>query len=151
MSLARFREHSATLGITVDVRQMDHTTHTAEDAAAAVGCAVGAIVKSLVFLVDSQPCLVLVSGSNRVDTAMLSAALGSPASMADAKTVKSASGYSIGGVPPFGHPTALRTVMDRDLLAHHEVWAAAGAATAVFPMESARLAKITAAEVVQLA
>jgi prolyl-tRNA editing enzyme YbaK/EbsC (Cys-tRNA(Pro) deacylase) len=151
MSLARFREHSAKLGITVEVHQMDHTTHTAEDAAAAVGCAVGAIVKSLVFLVDAQPCLVLVSGSNRVDTAMLSDALGSTASMADAKTVKSASGYSIGGVPPFGHPTPLRTVMDRDLLTHQEVWAAAGAATAVFAMDSARLAEITTAEVVQLA
>ena len=150
MSLARFREHSATLGITVEVRQMDHTTHTAEDAAAAVGCAVGAIVKSLVFLVDDQPCLVLVSGSNRVDTAMLGAALGGTATMADAKTVKSVSGYSIGGVPPFGHPTALRTAMDRDLLTHQEVWAAAGAATAVFAIASARLATITAAEVIQL-
>ncbi|HEY9478037.1 MAG TPA: YbaK/EbsC family protein, partial [Microbacteriaceae bacterium] len=92
MSLARFQRHSAELGITVEVREMDQTTHTAEDAAAAVGCAVGAIVKSLIFLIDAQPCLVLVSGSNRVDTAMLSAALGSTASMADAKTVKSASG-----------------------------------------------------------
>ncbi|GAB3045338.1 YbaK/EbsC family protein [Parafrigoribacterium mesophilum] len=151
MSLARFRQHSAELGITVDVREMDHTTHTAEDAAAAVGCAVGAIVKSLVFLVDSLPCLVLVSGSNRVDTAMLSAALGGPARMADAKTVKSASGYSIGGVPPFGHPVPMRTVMDQDLLTHREVWAAAGAATTVFAMDSARLAEITSAEVVQLA
>jgi prolyl-tRNA editing enzyme YbaK/EbsC (Cys-tRNA(Pro) deacylase) len=151
MSLARFRQHSAELGISVDVREMDHTTHTAEDAAAAVGCAVGAIVKSLVFLVDSQPCLVLVSGSNRVDTAMLGAALGGAVCMADAKTVKSASGYSIGGVPPFGHPTPMRTVMDQDLLTHHEVWAAAGAATTVFPMESARLAEITSAEVVRLA
>jgi Uncharacterized conserved protein len=151
MSLARFQRHSAELGITVEVREMDQTTHTAEDAAAAVGCAVGAIVKSLIFLIDAQPCLVLVSGSNRVDTAMLSAALGSTASMADAKTVKSASGYSIGGVPPFGHPTPLRTVMDQDLLTHREVWAAAGAATAVFPMASARLAEITSAEVVRLA
>jgi len=151
MSLARFRRHSAELGISVDVREMDHTTHTAEDAAAAVGCAVGAIVKSLVFLVDARPCLVLVSGSNRVDTAMLGAALGGVACMADAKTVKSASGYSIGGVPPFGHPTPMRTVMDQDLLTHREVWAAAGAATTVFAMESARLAELTSAEVVRLA
>jgi prolyl-tRNA editing enzyme YbaK/EbsC (Cys-tRNA(Pro) deacylase) len=147
MSLARFMQRSTELGVSVDVREMESTTHTAEDAAAAVGCPVGAIVKSLVFLVGGEPLIVLASGPNRVDTAVLGAALGAELRMADAKTVKSVTGYSIGGVPPFGHTSALRTVMDEDLLGYPQVWAAAGAATAVFPIGPAELANIAAARV----
>ena len=87
MSLARFVQRSAELGVTVDVREMESTTHTAEEAAAAVGCPVGAIVKSLVFLAGDVPLIVLASGQNRVDTGVLGAALGSAVRMADAKTV----------------------------------------------------------------
>jgi prolyl-tRNA editing enzyme YbaK/EbsC (Cys-tRNA(Pro) deacylase) len=151
MSLARFMQLSAELGVTVDVREMESTTHTAEDAAAAVGCPVGAIVKSLVFLANGEPLIVLASGPNRVDTAVLGGALGSQLRMADAKTVKSVTGYSIGGVPPFGHTSALRTVMDEDLLQHDRVWAAAGAATAVFPIAPDELARIAAADVLPVA
>lgn len=150
MSLARFLENSAAIGVTVAVREMDHTTHTASDAAAAVGCAVGAIVKSLVLLAGSEPLLVLASGPNRVDLDLLGDELAAPVRMADAKTVKSVTGYSIGGVPPFGHTQRLRTVMDRDLLAHAEVWAAAGAATAVFPIAPALLAQIARAELARV-
>ncbi|HEY9477997.1 MAG TPA: YbaK/EbsC family protein [Microbacteriaceae bacterium] len=151
MSLARFVQRSAELGVTVDVREMESTTHTAEEAAAAVGCPVGAIVKSLVFLAGDVPLIVLASGQNRVDTGVLGAALGSAVRMADAKTVKAATGYSIGGVPPFGHTGRIRTVMDEDLLAYRQVWAAAGAATAVFPIAPDELARIAAAEVLPVA
>lgn len=150
MALARFVERIAALGITVEVREMGHTTHTAEDAAAALRCAVGAIVKSLLFLADGAPLLVLASGPNRVDTALIAATVGSPVVMADAKTVKTVTGYSIGGVPPFGHPFGLRTLVDADLLDHQEVWAAAGAATAVFAIAPNRLVELTAAEVVRV-
>lgn len=150
MSLRRFLDNSAQLGVAVAVREMDHSTHTAEDAAAAVGCVVGAIVKSLVFLAGSEPLLVLASGPNRVDLAVLSGELAEPVRMADAKTVKSVTGFSIGGVPPFGHTRPLRTVMDRDLLGHDEVWAAAGAATAVFPIAPSALAEIARAELVRV-
>lgn len=151
MSLARFVQRSTELGVTVDVREMESTTHTAEDAAVAVGCQVGAIVKSLVFLAGGEPLIVLASGQNRVDTGVLGAALGTAVRMADAKTVKSATGYSIGGVPPFGHTGRIRTVMDEDLLAYRQVWAAAGAATAVFPIAPDELARISAAEVLPVA
>ena len=151
MALARFLERIESLGVSVDVRQMEHSTHTAEDAAAAVGCAVGAIVKSLVFLAGAEGLLVLTSGPNRVDTELLAEAVGSPVIMADPKTVKSLTGYSIGGVPPFGHLTSLRTFVDIDLLAYAEVWAAAGAATAVFPIAPQDLVDITAARVVRVA
>ena len=147
MSLARFVQRSAELGVTVDVREMESTTHTAEEAAAAVGCPVGAIVKSLVFLAGDVPLIVLASGQNRVDTGVLGAALGSAVRMADAKTVKAATGYSIGGVPPFGHPAPLRTVFDQDLLGYPEVWAAAGSATTVFGMDPERLIELTAGEI----
>lgn len=146
-AVKRFLDSVAERGIQLGVRTMDQSTHTAADAAAAIGCSVGAIVKSLLFLVGDEPLLVLASGTNRVDTAALGARLGSTVTMADAKRVKAATGYSIGGVPPFGHPASLRTVMDQDLLGYPEVWAAAGSATTVFGMDPERLAELTDGEV----
>lgn len=146
-AVRRFLDSVAERGIELEVRTMDQSTHTAADAAAAIGCGVGAIVKSLLFLADDEPLLVLASGPNRVDTATLGARLGCTVSMADAKRVKAATGYSIGGVPPLGHPTPLRTVIDQDLLGYPEVWAAAGNATTVFGMGPERLAGLTAGEV----
>lgn len=147
-AVQRFREASAALGFHPDVKTMEKSTHTAQEAAEAVGCDVGAIVKSLVFLADEEALLVLVSGPNRVDTASLGAELGAVISKADADRVKRATGYSIGGVPPFGHPSRLRTVIDPDLLSHDELWAAAGSATAVFPVDPDALVELTAGEVV---
>ena len=94
-----------------------------QEAAHAVGCEVGAIVKSLVFLADGEPLIALVSGPNRVDTALLGRELAAEVTMSDARKVKEATGYSIGGVPPFGHSSKLRTVIDADLLRdrHHRV------------------------------
>lgn len=144
----RFRE--ATSHLALDIRIQPESTHTAEEAAAAVGAPVGAIVKSLVFVCAGAPILLLVSGPNRVNTETLEKYLGAPVLKADADLVKESTGYSIGGVPPFGHPTALRTVMDEDLFAFDEVWAAAGSQTAVFPLSPDTIREISGAEVVSV-
>lgn len=149
-AVQRFLEASAILGFTPEVHTMEKSTHTAEEAAEAVGCDVGAIVKSLVFLANDEPLLVLVSGPHRVNTQTLGRELGATIAMSDAKRVKSATGYSIGGVPPFGHPATLRTVIDPGLLGHDELWAAAGSATAVFPISPDVLVELTKGEVVFL-
>lgn len=146
----RFRAAVAPLGLVPGIREFDESTHTAAEAAAAIGCPVEAIVKSLVFTADGEPLLALVSGPNRVDTAALGARLGVTIGKADAALVKAATGYSIGGVPPFGFPAPLRTVMDEALLALPQVWAAAGTATSVFPIAPRELARLTAAEVLSI-
>jgi len=146
--VARFLERTVSLDL--DVREMSETTHTAAEAAAAVGAPVEAIVKSLVFALDGEPLLILVSGPNRVDTALVGQCVDGVLDKADAQMVKEASGYSIGGVPPFGHTTPLRCLMDEDLLALETVWAAAGSARAVFPMSPQRLAEISSAEIVRV-
>jgi prolyl-tRNA editing enzyme YbaK/EbsC (Cys-tRNA(Pro) deacylase) len=143
----RFLAAVAPLGLTPEVREFPESTHTAAEAAAAIGCSVEAIVKSLVFEADGAPLLVLTSGPNRVDTVALGARLGVEIGKADAAAVKQATGYSIGGVPPLGHLTPLRTVMDETLLALPVVWAAAGSVTAVFAIEPTELARLSGAEV----
>jgi prolyl-tRNA editing enzyme YbaK/EbsC (Cys-tRNA(Pro) deacylase) len=143
----RFTEAAAALGFAVEVVTMDRSTHTAAEAAEAIGCEVGAIVKSLVLLGDGEPMIVLASGSNRVDTALLGRDLGLELAMSDARTVKDATGYSIGGVPPIGHAQALRTVIDAELLRYDRVWAAAGSATSVFGIDPDSLIELTAGEV----
>jgi prolyl-tRNA editing enzyme YbaK/EbsC (Cys-tRNA(Pro) deacylase) len=148
--VVRFLAAAATLGAgDLDVRVMDDSTHTAAEAAAAVGAPVAAIVKSLVLMADEAPQLALVSGPIRVDPDVLAAELGVPVRMATAREAKDASGYSIGGVPPFGHqPAPLPTVLDASLLESEVVWAAAGSARAVFPIAPARLVELTGARVV---
>jgi prolyl-tRNA editing enzyme YbaK/EbsC (Cys-tRNA(Pro) deacylase) len=125
-----------TLGLPADVRELDASTRTAPEAAAAVGCELGAIVKSLVFRGRSSgdPVLVLVSGDNRADEARVEAEVGEPVGRADADWVREVTGYAIGGIPPVGHPSPVRTVVDADLLRFDEVWAAAGTPRAVFPV-----------------
>jgi prolyl-tRNA editing enzyme YbaK/EbsC (Cys-tRNA(Pro) deacylase) len=147
VSLANFLERAAVLGFDVTVTEMSESTHTAVEAAAAVGCPVAAIVKSLLFTADGEPLLLLVSGPNRVDLDHVSAQLGATVAMADAKSVKTITGYSIGGVPPFGHTSSIRTVIDADLLGLDEVWAAAGSARAVFPIAPQRLVELCSATV----
>ena len=146
--VARFLERTA--GLDLEVREMSETTHTAAEAAAAVGAPVEAIVKSLVFALDGEPLLILVSGPNRVHTALVGEYVNGVLNKADAQMVKEASGYSIGGVPPFGHSTSLRCLMDEDLLALEMVWAAAGSARAVFPISPRRLAELSSAEIVRV-
>ena len=149
--LARFLAAARLLGAgDLDVRVMDDSTHTAAEAAAAVGAPVEAIVKSLVLIAGDAPLLGLISGPNRVDAEVLSAELGVPVRMAKAREAKDASGYSIGGVPPFGHVPAMSTVLDESLMALDVVWAAAGSARAVFPIPPARLVELTGARVVRV-
>lgn len=144
----RFRAATAELGLSIV--EQSASTHTAQEAADAVGATVGAIVKSLVFLADDSPILVLASGPNRVNSEALSERLGLTLQKADADTVKSVTGFSIGGVPPFGHPRALVTVMDEDFFAQQELWAAAGSSTAVFAISPARLQELSGARVLQV-
>jgi prolyl-tRNA editing enzyme YbaK/EbsC (Cys-tRNA(Pro) deacylase) len=115
------------------VREFPEETRTAQDAAAAIGCSVGQIVKSLVFVRGEEPVLVLCSGANTVDAERLGL------HKADADVVRRATGFAIGGVPPYGHPAPLETLVDEDLLGYDEVWAAAGTPRSVFPLTPAQL------------
>lgn len=147
---AAYQERLAALGVSAEVRVMDDSTHTAQEAADALSCSVAAIVKSLVFTADGEPLLVLASGPNRVDTALLAELLDAEVAMADAKSVKRATGYSIGGVPPLAHATPLRTIMDETLLDFEVVWAAAGSARSVFAIEPHRLAELANATIARV-
>ena len=127
-------------------------TRTAVDAARAVGCELGQIVKSLVFQAGEEPLLFLVSGHNRLDPDKAAAAANvATIEKADAAVAKTATGYSIGATPPFGHASSLRVLMDEDLLAFDEVWAAAGRPDSVFPIKPEELARATGATVCSLA
>jgi prolyl-tRNA editing enzyme YbaK/EbsC (Cys-tRNA(Pro) deacylase) len=144
----RFLAEAAASGVDVDVREFPQGTRTAQDAAAAIGCDVAQIVKSLLFVADGTPLLVLTSGANRVDEAALATALDvSELRKATADEVRSTTGYAIGGTPPFGHEQPLRVICDRHLTQHEEVWAAAGSASTVFPLAPATLLEVTSAEV----
>ena len=122
-------------GVDVEPVRFPEGTQTAADAAAAIGCEVGQIVKSLIFAVDGEVVLAYVSGANRLDEAKLATAAGGlTCSRVDADVVRTVTGYPIGGVPPFGHATDLRVFVDPDLLRYDEVWAAAGTWHDVFPL-----------------
>jgi prolyl-tRNA editing enzyme YbaK/EbsC (Cys-tRNA(Pro) deacylase) len=112
------------------------------------GCDVAQIVKSLVFMADDTPVLALTSGANRVDTARLAEVLGAGGvRRADADEARAASGFAIGGTPPFGHPAPIRTVLDPDLMAFEQVWAAAGSADSVFAIAPVELREAAGATV----
>ncbi|MFJ6740742.1 YbaK/EbsC family protein [Streptomyces sp. NPDC091279] len=117
------------------VRRFPEATRTAAEAAAAVGCELSQICKSLIFAADGVPVLVLMDGASRVDVDLVRAELGAAkVTRAKADVVREATGYAIGGVPPFGHVTRTRVLADRSLLAHDVVWAAAGTPFSVFPI-----------------
>lgn len=130
----RVQDAAVALGLDVSVREHAVSTRTAEDAARACGCPVGAIVKSLVFAGEASgtPVLFLVSGQNRVDEALAASAVGEPLARPDAKAVRAWTGFAIGGIPPFGHDKRLKTFMDEDMLGFEIVWAAAGTPATVF-------------------
>jgi len=146
----RFVDAMRAAGVTIDVTRYPDGTRTAADAAEAIGCDVGAIVKSLVFVVDGVgPVLALTSGANRVDPRKLGTHFGGGrARQAKADEARDATGYAIGGTPPFGHPAPLPAVCDPALLSFDEVWAAAGTPDTVFPLSPARLLELSAADVV---
>ncbi|MXZ05262.1 MAG: YbaK/EbsC family protein [Rhodothermaceae bacterium] len=120
------------LGLDAHVVKLAESTRTATEAASAVGCTVGQIVKSLVFRAGEGPVLVLASGTNFVDEERLSSVAGTPIRRARADFVRQHTGYSIGGVAPVGHPRPIPTIVDEDLLQYNEVWAAAGGPFTVF-------------------
>ena len=134
-------------GLDLTVLELPASTRTAVEAALAVGCDVGQIVKSLVFRGkhSSIPVLILVSGSNRVNEQTVAQVLGEPIGKADADFVRQHTGFVIGGVPPVGHSEKLRTLMDEDLLQYDQIWAAAGTPNALFQLQAQDLLKISAA------
>ena len=139
------------LGVEIEPRRFPEGTKTAADAAAAIGVEIGQIVKSLVFAVDGEVVLAYVSGANQLDEKKLaSAAGGAKASRVDADVVRQATGFPIGGVPPFGHSTALKIFIDPDLLQYAEVWAAAGTWNDVFGIEPQQLIEASKGTVADL-
>src|SRR5258708_25867180 len=146
--MRRFDAWLAEANTGLAVKEFPEGTRTATDAARAVGCEVGQIVKSLVFVAGGKAVVALVSGANRVDEKRLGAIAGDPLVKADAETARSATGYSIGGVPPFGHATEVPIFMDRDLLGYEVVSAAAGRPDSVFEIEPAPLPELSGATVV---
>jgi prolyl-tRNA editing enzyme YbaK/EbsC (Cys-tRNA(Pro) deacylase) len=148
--VSRFEDWLSANDFSVTVRRFPEGTRTAGDAASAIGCDVGQIVKSLVFVAGGKPVVALVSGANRLDEQRLGGIAGQPVAKADASTARGATGYSIGGVPPFGHVTEVAVFMDRDLLGYPVVWAAAGRPDSVFEIEPERLRELSNAVVVDL-
>jgi prolyl-tRNA editing enzyme YbaK/EbsC (Cys-tRNA(Pro) deacylase) len=149
-SVERFEAWLAESGIGLAVKRFPEGTRAAVDAAKAVGCEVEQIVKSLVFVAGGRPVVALVSGGNRLDEARLAAVAGEPVTKADAQTARAATGYAIGGVPPFGHATDVPVFMDRDLMDHGVLWAAAGRPDSVFEISPGRLRELSEAVVAVL-
>ena len=132
------------------IRTLPDSTRTAVEAAAAVGCSVGEIAKSLVFRAGDRAVVAIMSGDNRLDPARLAAAIGEDVDRADAAFVRAATGFAIGGVPPLGHATPVDIFMDTDLFRFDEIWAAAGSPYSVFAIEPARLRDASGATVMEL-
>jgi Cys-tRNA(Pro) deacylase len=150
----KFWHAANALGHQPAIVEFTQPTRTAEEAAAAVGCGVGQIVKSLCFSADTRPVIALVSGANQLDTARLAAALGTSrkkVQRADAELVRQATGYAIGGVPPFGHIHPLPTWIDSAFLQYDTIWAAAGTPNAVFPISPHTLVALSGGTLLDLA
>lgn len=149
----KFQGQLELMGLKGKVVEFEETTRTAADAAIAIGCEVGAIVKSLIFQTEDsrQAVVVYTSGSNRVDVAKIETLVNEPIGKADADLVREVTGYAIGGVPPFGFEPLPLTFMDEDLNQYAEIWAAAGTPNAVFPLTPHELLNHTKARVVKVA
>jgi prolyl-tRNA editing enzyme YbaK/EbsC (Cys-tRNA(Pro) deacylase) len=143
----------AALGDRHEVMEFEATTRTAADAAAAIGCTVAQIAKSLVFRAadSNRPVLVVASGVNRVDETKVAEAVGEPIARADAEFVREATGFAIGGVPPVGHRSPPIALIDQSLMAFAEIWAAAGTPNAVFRLRPADLLDLTGGRTVAVA
>ena len=151
-NVLRVVEAAARAGLAIEVVRFPASTRTAADAALAVGCDVAQIVKSLVFMVDGEPVVALLSGADRLDPGRLAAAMGaSDVRRAEGDEVRAATGYAIGGVPPLGHARPLPVLMDEHLLVQPEVWAAAGLPDAVFRVTPQALERAAGARRASLA
>jgi len=143
-SVDKVREHLQHCGVAIEVMELDESTRTATLAAQAVGSPLGAIVKSLVFLADGKPVLVLVAGDKRADPKKLARILKVKRVMiANADQVREATGFAIGGVPPVAHNSKLATLIDENLGRFEKLYAAAGSPRAVFPISYETLLEIT--------
>lgn len=152
-SAQRVIDAAAQGGVAIAVQEFPDGTRTADDAARAVGVSIGQIVKSLVFSVEGDVVVALVSGSNRLSEPALAEAAGHPGGTVgrvDANAAKEATGFAIGGVPPFGHATPVATFVDRDLLRYDTVWAAAGTPRHVFPISPDDLVALSGATIADL-
>jgi Cys-tRNA(Pro) deacylase len=144
----RFEQYCKDNGLDISVVELDKSTRTAQLAAEAIGTELGSIVKSLVFLAEGRPALVLVAGDRRADTKKLAQVLeAKKVKIADADTVRAETGFAIGGVPPVGHHAPLPTIIDRSLSRYETVYAAAGSPRAVFPIAYDVLLQVTAGQV----
>lgn len=147
------QEALAKKGLDCKVIVLSDSTRTANDAAAAIGCEVGQIVKSLIFktVETHKPVLILVSGPNRVDEKVIELLLGEKIVKADADYTGEVTGFAIGGIPPVGHKQTIHNILiDQDLLKFEEIWAAAGTPHAVFNLQSKELALLTAGKVISI-
>ena len=135
-------------GIDTDVVEFERPTRTSAEAAAAIGCSVAEIAKSIVFRgkTSGQAVVVVTSGDNRVSEAKVAAKLGEPLARADADFVRTATGYAIGGVAPIGHPQPVKLLLDEDLRRFEAVWAAGGTPFSVFPVKPDQLRSLTGAD-----
>ena len=148
----RVAEAAEKAGLSINIVTHYQSTRTAEEAAAACGCGVGQIVKSLVFQgkTSGAPVLLLVSGANRVNEKAVGRHIGEALKRPDATFVRDATGFAIGGIPPLGHASPLKTYVDQALLQYATVWAAAGTPESVFEVEPSALVEATAASVIEV-
>ena len=144
-SAQRVQDTLRQLGFAGDVLELESSTRTAAEAAQAAGCELGQIVKSLVFMLEPEntPLLALVSGANRVHEKRLGRQLGGTLAKADADFVREVSGFAIGGIPPVGHKTPMRTCIDEDLMQYEFIWAAAGTPNAIFRLTPDELVRLS--------
>ena len=151
-SAQRVQDALMKLGLTLQVVELPDSTHSAAEAAKAIGCSVGQIAKSLIFKTrkSEEPVLVIASGPNRVDEKKIAILVGEMITKADADFVRQNTGFAIGGVPPIGHNQPIRTFIDEDLLVFDEIWAAAGTPNAVFRLTGEDLVRATGGEVVSV-
>jgi prolyl-tRNA editing enzyme YbaK/EbsC (Cys-tRNA(Pro) deacylase) len=152
-AVARVRAALAAAGLVAEIVALPAAAPTARAAAEQLGCDVAQIANSLVFRCQASdaPLLVMTSGANRVDPARVAALVGEPIGRADAEFVRRASGFAIGGVAPVGHAAPIRTLIDRSLLGHAEIWAAAGHPHTVFRLTPDELVRITGGSVAEVA
>ncbi len=152
-SAQRVQEYLVARGLESRVVELPDSTRTAPEAAQAVGCQVGQIVKSLIFRAkhSGRGVLVLASGANRVNETLIEALIGEPLGKADADFVRQQTGFAIGGVPPVAHANPMLTYIDQDLLQYAEIWAAAGTPHAVFRLSPQELISLTDGKVVEIA
>ncbi len=151
-SAQKVQDALAELGFSQQVIELPASTRTALDAAQAVGCQVGQIVKSLVFraLKSDRPILVIASGSNRVNEGAIARQISEPLGKAEASFVRERTGFVIGGVPPLGHLETLETFIDQDLMQYSRIWAAAGTPNAIFELSPENLVPMTGGKLIKI-